>query len=92
MTTDDIIKHTKRMPILLSRTLKALTPEQRQAFVLAFSKEVTNIEEVSKRVGLTPIVRPNFTRDTERLVTGLSKSKAKWGTSLDPTLPQNWVD
>lgn len=95
MNINDIIKNTKRMPILLARTLEALTPEQRQAFVLAFSSEVGKVEAISKRVGLTPITRPNFTKDTERMVTSLSKRKStkvksNWGTPLDPTLPQNW--
>ena len=92
MNTTDIIKNITRTPILLKRTLEALTPDQRQAFVLAFSSEVTKLEATSKRVGLPKLVRPNFTRDTERMVTRLSKMKSKFGTPQDPTLPQNWHD
>jgi hypothetical protein len=48
------------------------------------------------------VVKPNNAREVERMTDSLlgcfkpSKRKAKvktnWGTSLDPTLPQNWHD
>lgn len=76
MEIKDILNHTAKMPRLLSQTLLALTTEQREAFVAAFTAEVAKKEAISKRVGLAPIRRPNFTRDTERLVASMSKRKS----------------
>ena len=68
MNINDIIKQSTKTPILLKRTLDALTPEQREAFTAAFAAEVARMKAVSDKVGLAPLVRPNNARECENLL------------------------
>lgn len=82
MTPKEIMKQATKMPVLLERTLVALTPEHRDAFIAAFANEVAKKEAVSKRVNLAlgrpedwKPQRPNFTRDTERALSNFLKGQ-----------------
>jgi hypothetical protein len=74
----NIAKAIVKMPLLLSRTLLAMPQDQRDNFIALFMAEQAKVNEISQRLGIK-IVQPNFTRDTERLVAGLSKRKTTQG-------------
>lgn len=73
MNIHDIIKEAKNCPILLIRALDNLAAEHRDAFVAEFAKQVAKKDEAHIKAGSKTIARPNFTRDTERML-----KKAKW--------------
>lgn len=70
LTTNEILKATKTTPILLKRTLDALPPEVREAFVAGFSAEISKLKALSERnlCDWVDTRRPDNARECENLL------------------------
>lgn len=68
LTTNEILKASKKTPILLKRTLEALTPEARAAFSVEFALQVAAMENAAKKANIAPLVRPDNARECENLL------------------------
>lgn len=67
-TTNEITKAAVKTPILLRRTLDALSPEVREAFIAGFNAEVAAMKRASDNAGVIKLVRPNNARECENLL------------------------
>lgn len=67
-TTNEITKAAVKTPILLRRTIDALAPEVREAFITAFNAEVAAMKLASEKAGVIKLVRPNNARECENLL------------------------
>lgn len=68
-TTNEITKAAVKTPILLRRTLDALSPEVREAFIAGFNAEVAEMKRASDNAGISyKPVRPNNARECEALL------------------------
>jgi len=67
-TTNEIIKAAVKTPILLRRTLEAMSPEILSAFSVEFMLQVKVMKDAHINAGSKKTCRPNNARECENLL------------------------